>query len=119
MTGVQTCALPISAVRLAAARALAYLGQQAAALDALAKLITGGEPGDRADAAAELARLGDPRGSQVLIELGGSTDAAVRRAVVMAHLGAGTITAGLWAALADDQAATRLDAAIAILTLQR
>ena len=42
----------------------------------------------------------------------------VRRAVVQAHLGAGTITAGLWGALADDQAATRLDAAIAILTLQ-
>jgi ABC-type phosphate/phosphonate transport system permease subunit len=41
----------------------------------------------------------------------------VRRAVVGAHLGAGAITAALWSALADDQADTRLDAAITILTL--
>ena len=41
----------------------------------------------------------------------------MRRAVVQAHVGGGAITAGLWGALADDQAATRLDAAIAILTL--
>lgn len=109
---------PAPAVQLAAARALAYLDERPAAIAALAALGASAAPIDRAAAAAELARLGDPRGPAILAELAASPDAEVRRAVVQAHLGAGTITAGLWGALADDQAATRLDAAIAILTLQ-
>ncbi|MBK7071104.1 MAG: HEAT repeat domain-containing protein [Myxococcales bacterium] len=108
---------PAPTVKLAAARALAYLGQHGAALTALTALAATAAPADRADAAAELARLGDPHGAAILTELAGSPDADVRRAVVQAHVGAGAITAGLWGALADDQAATRLDAAIAILTL--
>lgn len=106
-------------VRLAAARAQAYLGATDAAIAGFAEIAgtASFDPGDRADAAAELARLGDARGAPILIELGGSDDAAVRRAVVIGHLGAGTITPALWAALADDQAALRLDAAAALLTL--
>ena len=104
---------PAPTVKLAAARALAYLGQHGAALTALTALAATAAPADRADAAAELARLGDPHGAAILTELAGSPDADVRRAVVQAHVGAGAITAGLWGALADDQAATRLDAAIA------
>lgn len=108
---------PAPAVQLAAARALAYLGDEATAIAALATLASAGDPIDRAQAAAELARLGDPRGVATLTALGGDADPAVRRAVVGAHLGAGAITAALWSALADDQADTRLDAAITILTL--
>ena len=53
----------------------------------------------------------------MLIELAASAEPEVRARAVSAHLGAGTITAALWGALADDQAATRLDAAIVLLTL--
>lgn len=105
-------------VRLAAARALAHLDQPAPAIETFAAIATGGgDAGERADAAAELTRLGDPRGEPILEELAASPEPAVRHAVVTAHYGAGTITPGLWIALGDDLPATRLDAAIALLTL--
>jgi len=106
-------------VQLAAARALAYLDQREPAIASFATIAAteAGDAGDRATAAAELSRLGDARGAPVLVTLAASPDPAVRRTVVMAHLAAGTITPGLWAALADDQPATRLDAATVLLTL--
>jgi HEAT repeat protein len=106
-------------VVIAAARALAYLDQRAAALTALAAIATVAthDSDDRASAAAELARLGDARGAPILVELYAATDPNVRHTVIAAHLGAGAITPALWSGLADDQGATRLDAAITILTL--
>ncbi|MEZ4399680.1 MAG: HEAT repeat domain-containing protein [Kofleriaceae bacterium] len=108
---------PAPRVRLAAARALAYLGDRPGAIAALAPMLGADDLHDRADAAAELARADDPRGPAALIELGASTDPTVRAAVVAAHLAAGLVGPGLWGALADPQAGTRLDAAIALLTL--
>lgn len=106
-------------VRIAAARALAYLDRNAPAIETFAQVAADAQidAGERAGAAAELVRLGDPRGAPILEQLAASEDPSVRRAVVLAHLGAGTITPGLWVGLADDQAATRLDAAAALLTL--
>jgi HEAT repeat protein len=110
---------PAPTVVLAAARALAYLDDRPAAIAALATIVASGAPIDRAHAAAELARLGDARGRAALDLAAGDADPEVRRAVIDAHLGAGTVTPSLWGALADDQADNRLAAAITILTLQQ
>lgn len=105
-------------VRIAAARALAYAGDGAAAIAALAPIATdaGAALKLRADAAAELHRLGDGRGRATLATLA-SAEPEAGATLVAAHVAAGVITPGLWSALADDQAATRIAAAAALLAL--
>lgn len=108
---------PAPAVRVAAARALAYAGEPAPALTALAEVATGADADTAIDAAAELVRLGDERGRPVLAQMASRDEPELRRAVVQAHLAARVITPGLWQALADDVPATRLDAAAALIEL--
>lgn len=107
------------AVRVAAARALAYGGERDGAITVLAALAAdaGAALKIRADAAAELHRLGDARGATILASLAAGADADGRAQVVAAHVAAGVVTPGLWAALADEQAGTRIDAAAALLAL--
>ncbi|HVK78108.1 MAG TPA: HEAT repeat domain-containing protein [Kofleriaceae bacterium] len=108
---------PDPSVRVAAARVLAYLGDKPAAIAVYADVLGGTDEHARIGAAAELAHLGDARGVAALEQLAGSADAGVRRRVVTAHLAARVITPGLWTALADDQAATRIDAAATLYEL--
>jgi HEAT repeat protein len=82
-------------VRLVAARVLLYLGetgdaalrQQAAPIFAAALADAAAEVPERlrVQAAIDLARMGDARGSAALTELGASTDPSVRQAVVGAY----------------------------------
>ena len=99
-------------VRLAAARVLAAAGRTQPALDAFAAALATGEPDDKIEAAADLARLGDPRGVAALSDLTKTADSVPRRrAAVGAHLTARHITPGLVTALADAAPEVRVDAA--------
>ena len=102
-------------VRLAAARVLAHGGDRPAAIAVFATAL------DDLNAAADLAELGDPRGSAAL-------DAAVRdakhtpeqrAAAAAAHRTARRVTPGLVAALADANPVVRVDAAAAIAALAK
>ena len=117
-------------VRLAAARVLAHGGDRPAAVAIFAAAIS--EPGSGEDhgstgqgeavqAAADLADLGDPRGTQAL-------DAAVRdgkhtpeqrAAAAAAHRVAHRATPGLVAALADPNAMVRVEAAATLAVLAK
>lgn len=108
---------PAPAVRVAAARALAYADERAAAITVLAELAGGADVDASLDAAAELVHLGDERGRPVLARLAASDDPVIRHGVVSAHLAARVITPGLWLALADDVPANRIDAAAALIAL--
>ena len=108
---------PAPGVRVAAARALAYAGERAPAVTALAEVAAGADADAAVNAAAELVHLGDERGRPVLERLAASEDPEVRRGVVLAHLGARVITPGLWVALADDVAGNRIDAAATLIAL--
>ncbi len=108
---------PDVAVRVSAARVLAYLGDPTAAIFIYAAVLASPVESDQIGAAAELAHLGDERGPIALARLAASKSPAVRRQVVTAHLAARVITPGLWEALADDQAAIRIDAAATLIAL--
>lgn len=108
---------PTVAVQIAAARLLAYLGDKPRAVTIYAAALAKAEPHDKVGAAAELARLGDPRGTAALEELGASDDPNVRRSIITAHRAARVITPGLWGALADDDAGNRIEAAAALYEL--
>jgi HEAT repeat protein len=107
------------AVRLAAARVLAHAGDRPGAAAIFAAALAA--PDHRLEAAADLASQGDERGTQAL-------DAAVRdpalgqlerAAAVDAHRAAHIITPGLVAALADDSAVVRVEAAAVLAWLAR
>ncbi|HTJ43945.1 MAG TPA: HEAT repeat domain-containing protein [Kofleriaceae bacterium] len=122
-------------VRLSAARVLASTDHKADAINVLAtalgtapgaapsdSMTRGGtaEPDDRIQAAADLARLGDSRGTSALADFARTGDTVPRRrAAVTAHLTARTITPGLVAALADAAPEVRVDAARALWSLVR
>ena len=99
-------------VRLAAARAVAATGRHD---QALAVLVNALATPRRLDAADDLARLGDPRGLEVLEAAARASDAHERRVALalLAPLPAGRDS--LIAALADADAGVRLDAAGALL----
>lgn len=105
-------------VRLAAARVLASADRKAPAIDVLATVLGTAEPDDRIHAAADLARLADPRGVAALDELTRTADTVPRRrAAVSAHLTARRITPGLVSALADAAPEVRVDAARVLWSL--
>lgn len=108
---------PAVAVQIAAARLLAYMGDKPRAVSIYAAALATAEPHDKVGAAAELARLGDARGVAALEELAASDDPGVRRSIITAHRAARVITPGLWAALADDDAGNRIEAAAALYEL--
>jgi HEAT repeat protein len=113
---------PELSVRLAAARVLAHGGDVPASIAIFAAALADPEAqSHRLDAAIDLAMQGDPRGVQAL-------DAAVRdpahgsaarAAAATAHRTAHRITPGLVAALADDGAMVRVEAAAALAMLTR
>ncbi|HSK00880.1 MAG TPA: hypothetical protein VK932_06555, partial [Kofleriaceae bacterium] len=109
---------PEPGVRLAAARTLASTGEQAAAIELFAAALAG----DSAlSAAADLARLGDARGTELLDRT--VRDAAAgpdaRAAAAAAHVTARRVTPGLVAALADASAVVRVEAAAALVAIAR
>ena len=108
---------PAVAVQIAAARLLAYLGDKPRAVSIYAAALATAEPHDKVGAAAELARLGDERGTAALEDLAASDDPDVRRSIITAHRAARVITPGLWGALADDDAGNRIEAAAALYEL--
>jgi len=106
------------AVQVAAARVLAHAGESQAAAAVFGAVL--GNPalrGLRVDAALDLAALGDPRGVQALDDA--VRDAAHGSAARAAAAAAHRITPGLVAALADDSAAVRVEAATALAMLTR
>ncbi len=107
---------PELGVRLAAARTLASTGDRAAAIEIFAAALG---TDSVLSAAADLARLGDERGTKTL-------DAAVRNAgagpdqraaAAAAHLTARRVTPGLVAALADASGVVRVEAAAVLVAL--
>ncbi len=109
---------PEPGVRLAAARALASTGEQAAAIELFAAALTG----DSAlSAATDLARLGDARGLELLDRTVRDAAAApdARAAAAAAHVTGRRVTPGLVAALADPNAIVRVEAAAALVALTR
>ncbi len=109
---------PEPGVRLAAARTLASTGDRAAALEIFAAALTGA---DAVSAAADLARLGDPRGEAALEaavrDAAGGPDR--RAAAAAAHVTARRVTPGLVAALADPSAVVRVEAAATLVAIAR
>ncbi len=109
---------PEPGVRLAAARTLASTGDRAAALEIFAAALTGD---DAVSAAADLARLGDPRGEAALEaavrDAAGGPDR--RAAAAAAHVTARRVTPGLVAALADPSAVVRVEAAATLVAIAR
>jgi HEAT repeat protein len=108
---------PSHAVRLAAARLLIHLGVTTQARKQLEAALRSKDPSIRIDAAVDLVRLGDQRGSQTLAALARSPALEVRRAAVSAHASARRLTPGLVAALADADPALRVQASELILEL--
>jgi HEAT repeat protein len=107
-------------VRIAAARALARLGDRVAAASVLVAAASGTD--DHAiDAAAALAELGDARGLDALSALVADTKRAPesRAAAAAAHRRVRRATPGLVAALADPNALVRVAAAAACASLSR
>ncbi len=105
-------------VRLAAARALQYAGEGAAAAPVLTEALAA--PAHQLGAAADLARLGDARGLE-LLSTTLLTDADTRRrdAAVLQHAIARRVTPGLVAALADRTGGVRVAAAALLVELTR
>jgi HEAT repeat protein len=130
---------PVPAVRLAAARVLAHGGEAQAAAAVFVAVLGGAAaaaeprpdsgpdagpdagPELRIDAAVDLAALGDPRGVQALDAAVRDTahGSAPRAAAAAAHRAAHCITPGLVAALADDSAFVRVEAAATLALLTR
>ena len=126
---------PEPAVQLAAARVLAHAGEPQAAVAVFVAVLgsaaagpeprpdggPGPRPELRIDAAVDLAALGDPRGVQALDAAVRDTThgSALRAAAAAAHRTAHRITPGLVAALADDSAVVRVEAAAALALLTR
>jgi HEAT repeat protein len=108
---------PAVAVRLAAARVLVHTGDREAARTIFTAAL--GDADHGVQAAADLAELGDPRGLQALSAAMGNTDASARITAVHEHESAHRVTAGLVAALADDNALVRIEAAIVLATLAK
>ena len=109
---------PELGVQLAAARVLGHAGDRAAAVAMFAAALT---TDHRIDAAVDLAAQDDPRGVQALDEAVRDQlhGAAARAAAAAAHRTARKITPGLVAALADDSAGVRVEAAGALALLAR
>lgn len=108
---------PDVAVRLAAARLLAYAKQPADATPVMVAALDGPE---RLSAAADLAHLGDDRGVTVLSSA--ALDAAKsseRAKAVLMHGSAHRITPGLVAALADASGQVRVMAAYQLISIAR
>jgi HEAT repeat protein len=113
---------PELSVRLAAARVLAHGGDVPAAIEIFAAVLTSPEAGDRGiDAAIDLAMQGDPRGIQALDDAvrDPARRSVARVAAAAAHRTAHRITPGLVAALADDAAAVRVEAAAVLALMTR
>lgn len=113
---------PEPAVRLAAARVLAHAGDPRAAAAVFAAVVAAPDLRSlRADAAIDLAMLGDARGVQALDDAVRDTahDSPARAAAAAAHQAAHRITPGLVAALADDSGDVRVEAAAALAVLTR
>jgi HEAT repeat protein len=106
---------PRAEVRLAAARLLLHLGNDHRARAELTAALSSSDPLVRIDAAVDLVRLGDVRGTDVMDRLARSASADVRRAAVQAHTSARRVTPGLVAALADADPTLRISAAELIL----
>jgi HEAT repeat protein len=104
-------------VRMAAARLLLRLGTSTQARRQLESALASTDPSIRIDAAIDLLRLGDERGSTALAELARSPLLEVRRAAVGAHASARRLTPGLVAALADPDPTLRIHASELILDL--
>lgn len=102
-------------VRLAAARALAHGGDKPGAAAIFAAAL------DDVNAAADLADLGDPRGTQALEAAvrDGKHTPEQRAAAAAAHRVAHRVTAGLVAALADTNAVVRVEAAGTLAVLAK
>jgi HEAT repeat protein len=110
---------PELGVRLAAARVLAHAGDRAAAAAIFAAAL--GDADHGLEAAIDLAAQDDPRGTQALGERvrDPAHGPAARAAAAAGHRAARRITPGLVAALADDSAAVRVEAAGAIAILAK
>jgi HEAT repeat protein len=113
---------PELSVRLAAARVLAHGGDAPAAVAIFAAVLASPESGaHRLDAAIDLAMQDDARGVQALDDLvrDPAHGSASRAAAAAAHRTAHRITPGLVAALADESAVVRVEAAAALAMLAR
>ena len=109
-------------VRLAAARVLAHNGDPATAATVFAAALATDDADDHAaQAAADLAALGDPRGLARLTQLvrDPKRSPEQRAAAAAAHRTAHHVTSGLVAALADSNALVRVQAAAAIGALAK
>jgi HEAT repeat protein len=109
---------PDLGVRLAAARQLAYLAQPEEAIPVLATGLASAQ--HKLQAAADLARLEDERGTAVLSSvLLGDSPVDQRRAAAGLHATAREVTPGLVAALADRSGSVRIIAAFQMIKLAR
>lgn len=102
-------------VRIAAARLLIRLGEEALGLEALHKATASDQLGPRLSAATELARRGDKKAAELLGRLARTGTPEQRQAALAAHKAAGVVSDGLIAALGDDNISVRLAAADALL----
>lgn len=108
---------PDVAVRLAAARLLAYAKQLDDAMPVIVAALDGPE---RLSAAADLAHLGDDRGMTVLSSaVLDSAKANERAKAALMHGSAHRITPGLVAALADPSGQVRVMAAYQLISIAR
>ena len=109
---------PEIGVRLAAARALARAGDRDRAREVFAAALTSDHA---AQAAAELAGLGDPRGAAALDKLVRDPQLTPEQRADAAreHATAKHVTPGLVAALADPSGVVRIEAAAAIAALAK
>src|SRR5262249_23323157 len=96
----------------------AAAGQKAPAIETFAAVLGTGEPDDKLEAAADLARLGDPRGVSALSDLTHSGDSVGRRAAaVNAHMTPRRIPPRPVGAPADAAPEVRVEAARVIWSL--
>lgn len=111
---------PDPKVRLAAARASDYAGDNAGATATFLAALEASNPELRISAAGSLARMGHSKGSELLTRaLVADLDPRTRSAAVFQHTVAQMITPGLVAALADPSGEIRVFAAAELLALVR
>ncbi len=106
-------------VKLAAARALVRLGQSAAATTVFYAALDAARDWPRLQAAIDLVRMDDAKGPEALARLSKSPSPQTRKAAISAHRYMDNASLPLVAALADESADVRIEAAETLLWLLR